>query len=239
MITAERFATTNGTYWNRVLPRLEGFIRLSNRGPIRLARPMKSTSAPGRQTYVTETGFQLWAQMAAARNSNYSLRRAMSSAKASLQHVSDQVEMDEPLGMDEARAAVMLARRLMKYIREVRRFTDIAVEPHLAGCGNLSGGKPDLIAVDRSTVLPLVTIAEFKAVDRAFRSTDVRQLVAYTVLYYGQYRRMPDLVSIVNPLRGTALEVGVEDLFLDVVGLPADDVVSELLVEWSSAGISQ
>ena len=77
-----------------------------------------------------------------------------------------------------------------------------------------------------------------KCVDRAFRSADLRQLVCYVVLYYSELRRLPDLLAVVNPLRGTALEIGLDEFFESVVGSSAADVVNALLVEWSSVGVS-
>jgi hypothetical protein len=114
----------------------------------------------------------------------------------------------------------------------------IEIERRLRGCGWISGGLPDLIAIDTSHGHDLSYLAEVKCVDRAFRSADLRQLVCYVVLYYSELRRLPDLLAVVNPLRGTALEIGLDEFFESVVGSSAADVVNALLVEWSSVGVS-
>ncbi|MET7969015.1 hypothetical protein [Micromonospora sp. NPDC005305] len=236
MPTAERFATTSSSYWNAILPRLEHFVRISNAGPRRFAPPIEWAHRPRRHALVSETAFYLWADH--QRGDKPNLRRAIERATSRLTQVANQVDLGDQLDQDEIEVALMLAQRLNSYCTLTHTFTSIEVEPSLPGCGWISGGLPDLIANDYSSGISIKTLVEVKAVNRPFRSVDLRQMVAYVVLYFAAHQRIPDALAVVNPVKGVALEVGVSEFFADVVGVPSSEVINNLLVDWSTAGVS-
>jgi len=69
------------------------------------------------------------------------------------------------------------------------------------------------------------TPVEVQALNRTFRSTDFRKLATYAVLYFGDRRTFPDALALTNPLRGTAIEVGIDEFFEDVAGMVADEAL--------------
>lgn len=237
LMTAERFAAANGTYWASVLPRLDHFVRISNAGPLEFAPAVDKSLFSKRQAFVSETAFYLWSKFEQA-SATPNLMRAQAQARRRLRQVAPHLALHDDLSTKETSLALSLAQRLNTYCVHARSLTHVQIERRLLGCGWISGGLPDLLAVDDSHGHDLIYLAEVKSVDRAFRSVDLRQLVCYIVLYYSEFRRIPDLIAVVNPLRGTALEVGVDEFFEAVVGSDASDVVNELLVEWSSPGVS-
>src|SRR4051812_13465705 len=70
MVTAERLAAYQGSYWHAFLPRLEHFVRVSNMGPRRLFPPMSVQFPAEHQALVSETAFMLWAQGAQGRSAD-------------------------------------------------------------------------------------------------------------------------------------------------------------------------
>lgn len=236
MLTAERFALTNSSYWTSILPRLEHFVRVSNTGPRRFDAPLEWRHRPRRHALVSETAFYLWAQYRSAAKPH--IPTATDRARQRLREVSDQVDLGGPLDAREAEMSVKLAHRIEHYSRTVRPLLQIEIEPTLPGCGWLSGGRPDIFAMAVDTDSLRSALIEVKTVNRPYRSVDLRQLVVYIVLYYSAHKRIPEIMAIVNPLLGTSLEVTVEEFFSDVVGASASDVVNHLAIDWSTAGVS-
>ena len=238
MATAERFAAANGSYWAGVLPRLEQFVRLSNLGPERFARAIPIDFTPARQAFVSETAFMLWAHPIQTEPMRARVVPAEAAARDRLAELFSATEIEAPLTRSEQAVALLMARRLGEYSMSRRRLQHVEFEPRLPGCGVISSGVPDVVARDVSRHDSPLMIIEVKAVDRTFRSTDYRQLVCYTILYFAARRLLPDVLALVNPLRGTAIEIGVEAFFYDVSGSSADEVVQRLMTEWSALGIS-
>jgi hypothetical protein len=239
VITAERFATSSGTYWSSVLPRLDHFVRLTNLGPRRAFPPIRVDFPSARQALVSETGFMLWALRRRGDRGTPEFEGALSAARARLSELQVQDGLTGQLMPEEIQAVEELARRLTIYVSSPpTRLEAIEIEPRLAGCGVVTGGVPDLLGTLADRPGGPLAIVEFKAVDRTFRSTDFRQLVAYTALYFAEHRRIPEVLALANILRGTTLEVGTEEFFDDVAGASADEVVQRLVADWSGAGVS-
>jgi hypothetical protein len=237
MITAETFATTNGSYWAEVLPRLEHFVRVSNAGLRVFAEPLDLQSIPARHAFVSETAFALW-RTRMVHHRYLHIREAQRIARERLESVRRQVSFDEDLGSDEAIEARAIASRLFNYFTRVRRVANPEIDSWLPGCGPVLGGSPDLLGTDSSYGEDAKIIAEVKSVQRKFRSTDLRQLVVYIVLYFSVNNVIPDVLIVVNPVRGRSLEIDVDSFFAHAAGRAAQEIVPELQFEWSTAGIS-
>lgn len=216
-------------------------MRLSNLGPRRVFAPLQVEFPADRQALVSETAFMLWAlERPLGRIESAQVERAVVAARSRLSGVDSAANIGGLLSPSEMDVVKELAARLSGYtLAEDYRLVDVQVEQGLPGCGVVTSGVPDILGryADRPG-RPRV-IVEVKAVDRTFRSIDFRQLTAYVVLYFAAHRVLAEVLALVNPLRGTSLEVGTEEFFDDVAGAPADEVVQRLMNDWSSAGISQ
>ncbi len=237
MVSAERLAAGNGSYWNSFLPRLEHVVRISNLGPRRVAPPLHTSFPPHRQALVSETGFRLWAQQVQFGLPGVDLAVAERQARGRLTGLERSEGIVDPLVASEADSAQDLGDRLVDYFLVKRDLQHIEIESRLPGCGFVSGGQPDALAWDggrKSNCL-----LEVKSVNRAFRSGDFRQLISYLVLMVAAGRGHCDEVVLLNPLRGTALELSVDELVRDASGEAADDVLQALASDWASSGSSQ
>jgi hypothetical protein len=236
MLTAERFASRYGSYWSAVFPRLEHFVRLTNLGPKRLAPALEITFAPERQALVSETAFMLWVGSQGALAAD--IEKAFHAARRRLKELVPEQQTADDLSDSERLIARKMAQRLSEYVSSDLELSEIEIEPHLPGCGTVSSGVPDVVAVDTSRGRRLRTVLEVKAVDRTYRSADFRQLATYAVLLFAARHYIPDLFALVNPLRGTAVEIGVGAFFEDSAGEPPDELIQHLLAEWSDPRLS-
>jgi len=237
MITAERFATTSGSYWAEVFPRLEHYLRISNLGPRVFDFPLELSSSPNRHAFVAECAFAIW-KGKLLRVDDIGLEEAQESARSRLRAVRRQVPLDGNLSSEEESEALALARRLYDYSTGVKRFSNVQIDAHLAGCGPIMYGTPDIIAMDSSYGTPVSVIGEVKSVNRKFRSTDIRQVITYLVLYFAMHQSILEVLLIINPLLGRSLEVEVDTFFQFAAGRPSQVVIPELVHDWSVSGIS-
>lgn len=226
MPTAERFANRYPSYWGAVFPQLEHFVRVTNLGPKRLEPALGVKFPAHRQALVSETAFMLWAQQGQD-------HEAEAAARARLAELLDAKQLAPPLVDVEWAVARELARRIGDYARDELHLRDAVVEPRLPGCGAVSGGTPDLLGTARIGGRWLSAIVEIKAVDRTFRSSDFRQVAAYAALLFAARDAIPELFVVMNPLRGTAVEVGVTEFFYDAAHARPDEVLQHLVSEWS------
>jgi hypothetical protein len=236
-MSAERFAVTSGSYWSGIFPRLEHFVRISNTGPRIFDFPIDLISPGQRHSFISETAFLMWKSMMID-GVDLDTHTAQASARDRLSAVSRQVSLGPDLTNDERGEADVLAGRLLHYFKAIKNLSNVEIDLRLPGCGPISGGSPDLLAVDNSYGVGVQVMAEVKTVNRKFRSADLRQLIIYLVLHFAKYGYAPSVVMVVNPLLGRSLEIGVDDLFEFTSGRPSREVISELLFEWSTSGIS-
>ena len=201
------------------------------------ANQLELRSVPVRHAFVSETAFALW-QTRMVHRRYLNIREAQRVARERLANVRRQVSFEEDLSPDEAIEARAIASRLFDYFTKVRRVSNPEIDSWLPGCGPILGGSPDLIGTDSSYGEDAKIIAEIKSVQRKFRSSDIRQLVIYIVLYFSINNIIPDVLIVVNPVRGRSLEIDVDSFFAHAAGRAAQDIVPELQFEWSTAGIS-
>lgn len=236
-MSAERFAVTSGSYWSGIFPRLEHFVRISNTGPRIFDSPIDLSSTGKRHPFITETAFLMWKSVMID-GVQLNTRTAQETARSRLLAVSRQVSLGPDLTAAEEHEAEVLTGRLLRYFKTIKNLSQVEIDYKIPGCGPISGGSPDLLAIDNSYGVGVQIMAEIKTVNRKFRSTDIRQLIIYLALYFAQYGYAPKVVMVVNPLLGRSLEIGVDDLFEFTSGKPSREVISELLFEWSTSGIS-
>jgi hypothetical protein len=230
MPTAERFASRYASYWSAIFPQLEHFVRITNLGPKRLAPALEIHFPAERQALVSETAFMVWRLQS---DSASSREQAAGYARERLSHLVPTEHLDVQLSADEWSIVSQLAGRIVNYLDTELRLRDVVVEPDIPGCGAVSGGTPDMLGTVRIGEKHLTAVVEVKSVDRAFRSSDFRQVAVYAALMFASATEIPDLFVILNPLRGTVVEIGASEFFNDTAHAAADEVLQRLVSEWS------
>jgi hypothetical protein len=57
-------------------------------------------------------------------------------------------------------------------------------------------------------------------------------------LLFASRHYIPDVFVLVNPLRGTIVEVGVDAFFEDTAAASTDELIQRLVAEWSDPQLS-
>lgn len=82
-------------------------------------------------------------------------------------------------------------------------------------------------------------LVEVKYVDRSFRGTDFRQLLCYCGLRYFAEGTTYENVAVFNPLRGVAVQLGVEDLVSQASGRLPPELFQDMSYVLSSGEVSR
>lgn len=236
MIDAATFANSYTAIWRSIAPTCEVFVRRLNLdGCERFEAPIPSEGERDRRALTAETGFSylIAKQEAMADPSGPPVvtelwKRALHLAKNALAAYERQgLDLETDLSASELSEAQEIADRLEKYFFGER----LVVKPKFHGCGYIDESEADILAAD--------TLYEIKTVDRPFRSSDVRQLITYCALNYasGQYQIRE--VSLVNPRRGLACKIGLDDVCTEISGNQSIEVLSEIVSSISDGEISR
>lgn len=180
---------------------LERHVRAINLNVRRFAPPLRSQMKPAAHGIINELAFRLF--VAASKSgetinalSAGAVDSAIDSATAHIRGLRQlsrtPIRDPEP---EELREAVALAKR---HLRFFRRKGDLQPLPSFPGCGWLSECAGDVVAEK--------TLFEVKSGQRGFRSTDLRQVLAYCALNFAAKNYDISHVCLVNPRVGTYLE---------------------------------
>jgi hypothetical protein len=236
VISAERFAQVAGSYWSALLPGLTQFVRASNQNALQYADRLFLNSVPSRHAVVSEMAFLLWGQHhVGVRDLDLEKTFSLASTRLGLKWDGDPYPTE--LQDTEAHEALLLLGNL-KQFDATFDFTSMVVEPRLSGCGVVAGGTPDFVAERDGPAGTVDIIGEIKTVQRTFRSTDYRQMIAYLVLNFAANHRIADILLLVNPLNGTLVSIDVGSFFWFTRSQPADEAVAEIAYEWSGPPLS-
>lgn len=224
MISEHAFSSNFASFWKSALPNLESVVRALNLAPERFLRPIVPRTLASRRDIVSETGFRLFGyNIEAVGLTSDPLISAHADALKYLRRDEGQLSADEVAEVRE------LSGRLLSYVRDTGGLG--AFMPPFAGHGMMTACQGDLIVGGR--------LVEVKYVDRSYRSTDLRQILCYCGLRYFQYGASFEEVSVFNPLRGTAITVGLEELIDSSSGRAPAEFFSELSYVLASGEISR
>ena len=121
---------------------------------------------------------------------------------------------------------------LLAYVRmrgEQQLTVTPAYQPSLAGCGTVEPAQADVL-LGRELI-------EIKAVQRPFRSTDLRQTITYAALAYSTDVAV-DCVTLLNPRWGTYHRVDVADLAPDIGAGSWAELMKDLVDAMSGLEVS-
>lgn len=234
MITEARFAASHHGFWHELLPMGESYIRNCNAGLARFARPLAGSSPARVRGIVNELGFRLFALCIRENYEPSSVpldvvvteaERARNFIASFRQHGRAPLPQ---LDGDGLREGLALASRTKAFFnRAAPADGSLLVEPSFPGCGWLSGCQGD--------ALWATTIYEIKAGERAFRSTDVRQVFIYCALGFASKLYELDRVCLVNPRHGVYFSESLNDLCAALAGRSPTEVLSDIVEYISTA----
>lgn len=238
VIHATTFSTSYNALWRSIAPTCELYVRrLNMSGLEQIERPMLESIEPGRSALISEFAFSMFVALASnllkgkSSLENKELRaEAWNQTKSRLSAFSthDVGELSD-LSEDEMKYADEVCARQYRFFRA--RGKKIALRPIFLGCGFIEASEGDVIVDD--------TIYEVKTVERAIRSSDIRQLITYAALNYASQQYAIDKIGIFNPRRGTACEVNLEHACDEISGRSALDLFWQITSAISSGEISR
>jgi hypothetical protein len=225
MISERKFAASYTSFWNQVLPRVDGYLRRINCLCERYADeiPVIASAHRDRRAIVNELGFRLFE--AACAEKHVSHRRVREIAKSVQQYVevlshSNDGVVREPVTEKELDEAAAISASLKGYFKGTP-IRELLFWPQFPGCGILHATKGDIIHGKR--------LYEVKAGDRSFRVTDMRQILTYCAMDFttGKYG-IKDVV-LLNPRRGTYFCTSVDQLVKESSGSSPVDFFSNVV----------
>jgi hypothetical protein len=108
---------------------------------------------------------------------------------------------------------------------------DFHIRPKFSGCGVVSACEGDLIYKD--------CLYEIKAGDRGFRVSDVKQLLIYSSLAFSKGELNYSKVGLFNPRNGYYWERTLDRLCVELSGMRASDVLSNIAGSMTQLAISR
>jgi hypothetical protein len=212
MISAETFAARS-TLWHGVAPSLDQYVRWMNQNVSGLGRGVLQASES--RPDVTAVLGAIWASRPDLTRDDL--------AALTLKKPSGNVRPSEFL------EAGLIAQNILRYPSIVDGSL-LSWEHRLAGCGEIEACHVDLL-------IDSVHLVEIKAVSRAFRGLDLRQLLTYAAVSESLSRPV-ERVGLINPRRGTFLTWDVSQLALDLGSPSYVELMASLQMQMSASLVS-
>lgn len=228
MISESVFASQYTSLWRTLTPSMEEFVRRGNMtGYQREWPPIPATDAPAnRRGVVNEAGFILFSKIVGTKRVDAgvivqeNIDEAFAAAAA---YVS---EIDEPVApavtVAEKREAIVISGRLYNFFTRLAQTHKLTVAPRFKGSGIIFSCTGDVMVNDER-------LWEVKSGDRPFRSVDYRQLAIYCALKYAETGTPFSKIALINPRRGTWIEMPVDVFAREVAGQSAVTLCQALI----------
>lgn len=214
MISARRFSL-QGSVWRQRTPMMEQLVRWINTRSLPFGRPVNVGNKPNRSALISETAF----------------RRAAVGAPL-FRHDDDESEdaarelllllprglYGEAVLTDAERLEVDLVQQnILHYVSTLAQVEYFYSVP---GCGVVNAAIADIVDAGG--------ITEIKAVGRAFRGTDLRQLITYAAMLYASGSSVERL-SLYNPRKAILFSGGLDEISLSVCGRSSVELMQDLV----------
>ncbi|MFI9840403.1 hypothetical protein ACIHFD_25440 [Nonomuraea sp. NPDC051941] len=213
MISVRRFSL-QGSIWRQRTPMMEQLVRWINSRVAPFGRPINVSHEPNRSALVSETAFRRAAVGAplfrhddgsenAARDLLLLLPRGLYGEAVLTE--AEQLEVD------------LVQQNIMHYASTLTK----AIYFHpVPGCGVVSAATADIVDANG--------ITEIKAVGRAFRGNDLRQLLTYAAMLYASGASTQRL-NLYNPRRAILFSSGLDEISLSVCGRSSVELMQDLV----------
>ncbi len=235
MISEHDFASGYGSLWHSLSPMSDGYWKIENMLVERALSPMGARSDVKMRGVVNETAFRTFCIIQSYESPvdrSMTLAVIDSSVPAAIDYVARLTGRFKPTRADFdehcRRESALLALRLLHYFPS---HGATSVRPIFKGCGLLSTCEGDLIEGD--------CLYEIKAGDRAFRITDLRQLLVYSALAYAANELSFSRIGLFNPRTGSAWVRTLDQVCTAIAGVKAVDTLSALVGTFSSSSVSR
>lgn len=230
MISEHDFISSYSSIWRQLTHRADGYWKIENH-LTEIEYPRMSAVAPREMRgAVNETAFRSFCVLRSeigpddvshidgiidsqiAGTLDYVARFAPSMKTASL-------EFNEAC-REESR---IILERMLDYFPKNE---GIIVRPTFPGCGTISACEGDILAGD--------CLYEIKAGDRAFRISDLRQLLVYSALAFASGSLTFVNIGLFNPRTGHSWLRSLDEVCLAISGRKSIDTLAELTMFFSS-----
>lgn len=221
---------------------MEAFVRAMNLGIARFAPPIPPEVSPRRRAFVAELAFALFRSQVMSGSRDW--LGAVERVTAQIARLSGETpsEIAAPSSTEKTQAN-RLANKLIDFALKRDRVWKLTVDPEIPGCGIVDEAAADLLIhrqYRRGRLRRRVEerdLFEVKAVDRPFRSEDIRQLLMYAALLSAA-GQTPEKVGLVNPRLGTFGEWTPDELAQDIAGISGSALLHQIVFDISEAGVS-
>lgn len=231
MIDASTFSAHHNAFWASYTPTSEHFVRRINlEYANRWNLPLEKPDGPIRAAYVAELAFAGMCARFAGLPKDKIEEIAVEEAKDRLRPLlEDPLILDQEITPIEQDQISSLENSLFSFFtyRKVPTIT----RPLFSGCGYIDTSEGDVVSG--------TCLFEVKAVDRPFRSLDIRQLITYCALNHMSGDFELEAIGIINPRRGLYFEASIEDVTHETSGLPAQELFDTIGHAISSGDISR
>ncbi|WP_024896904.1 MULTISPECIES: hypothetical protein [Brucella] len=231
MIDASRFANLHNAFWAENTPTSEHFVRRLNlEHTDRWSPPIEKPKDTIRAAFVAEVAFAKFCIPVGSIASADVEESALVEARRRLIPLTDSPkDLDTPLSLSEEGQVGRLEGSLRGFFK--RSSTETILRPVFRGCGYVDASEGDIVSGS--------TLFEVKAVDRSFRSVDIRQLITYCALNHASQQFDLRDIGLFNPRRGVSFEMAIDDVCREISGRSKQDLLGEIVSCLSSGDISR
>lgn len=231
MIDASSFAAHHNAFWASQTPTSEHFVRRLNleyaeRWTVPLDKPREQIRA----AFVAELAFSRFCAKVAGTPEHEIMDPALKEARKHLWSlVADPATLEEKLSETEEMQMLGLEINLDSFFSS--RGTYTVTRPLFRGCGYIDTSEGDILSGS--------CLFEVKAVDRPFRSIDIRQLVTYCALNHLSAQFELESMGVFNPRRGVYFETTIDKVSREISGQPSQELFDSIIHAISSGEISR
>ena len=231
MIDASTFASRHNAFWASCAPTSEHYVRRINlEFAERWSPPVDRPEEVIRSAFIAELAFAQFSAMVGDVEFDKIEALALEETKRRIAPLlDDPFVLEREISAAEQKQLSHLERNLTTFFRG--RVGSLSVRPVFAGCGYVDASEGDVISG--------ACLFEVKAVDRQFRSVDIRQLITYCALNYQSKQFQIDSIGIFNPRRGLYFEDTVEGVAREISGQPSQNLFDSIISAISSGDISR
>ncbi|WOI57140.1 hypothetical protein [Palleronia sp. LCG004] len=231
MIDASSFANLHNAFWAENAPTSEHFVRRLNlEYTDRWSPPIKKPGGPIRAALVAEIAFAKFCTPVGLMSKANLEAIAIGEARRRLRPLTDSPdELDVAVSPDEKVQIDNLENNLRGFFK--KNAATVVLRPTFSGCGYVDACEGDVVYG--------ATLYEIKAVDRSFRSADIRQLITYCALNHASQDFDLRYIGIFNPRRGVSFDMSIDRVCREISGRSQQELLSEIVSCVSSGDISR